>query len=412
MPLIFHYDKDLAKPTPLRVEYLKNQVQYLASQFQPEQRTPEWYEMRNTMLTASDWGTILGENHYSSGDSVLLKKCGDTDNFVYNDAMKWGNKYESVAVLIYEYRNQKKVMEFGCLKHPTYSFLGASPDGITTDGIMLEIKCPSSREITGIPPSYYWCQVQGQLEVCELDRCDFLECRIKEYQGGEKEYLEDNFEGNYLMNSRGGEKGLVAEFYKKEDNTFYFEYSPVCLLGQELEDWKAMIIEKNTSDPEKGIFFSVFYYWYLEEVSCVPIYRNQEWFNKARIELEAFWNEVLKYRGLGLAKLKEDLKDKKDTKKRVKEEAKEAKAKKATPPKKKDTKKKDYIYLDMNTVFLDGESPSQTVTNLPKEDVNLLDCDEEMFDTKFTAFSFTEDASVPMVEEEPPKKTQLYMFSD
>jgi putative phage-type endonuclease len=405
MPLIFYYDKDLPKPTPPRAEYLKNQVQYLAGQFQPEQRTPEWYEMRNTMLTASDWGTILGENHYSSGDSVLLKKCGDTDNFVYNDAMKWGNKYESVAVLIYEYRNQKKILEFGCLKHPTFSFLGASPDGITTEGIMLEIKCPSSREITGIPPSYYWCQVQGQLEVCELDRCDFLECRIKEYQGGEKEYLEDNYEGNYLMNSHGGEKGLVAEFFKKEDNSFYFEYSPVCLLGKELEDWKAMIIEKNKKE---GIFFSVFYYWYLEQVSCVPIYRNQEWFHKARIELEDFWNEVLKYRSLGLAQLKEDLKEIKDNKKRVKEEKREAKAKK-TPPKKKDTKKKDYIYLDMNTVFLDDDKQTE---NKNTSEVDLLDCDEEMFDTKFTGFAFSEEDKM-VIEEDTYKPTIGFsMFSD
>jgi hypothetical protein len=111
--------------------------------------------------------------------------------------MLWGNKYESVAVLIYEYRNNVKVLEFGCLKHPFINFLGASPDGITEDGIMLEIKCPSTREITGIPPPYYWCQVQGQLEVCELDRCDFLECKIKEYDG-EEEYLNDNYDGGDL----------------------------------------------------------------------------------------------------------------------------------------------------------------------------------------------------------------------
>lgn len=128
--------------------------------------------MRSNMLTASDWGTVLGENHYSNSNEVLKKKCGD-DNFVTNAAMMWGNKYEEVAVLIYKHRNNVEVLDFGCLRHPSIPFLGASPDGITPYGIMLEIKCPTSRKITGIPPRYYWCQVQGQLEVCELDRCDF-----------------------------------------------------------------------------------------------------------------------------------------------------------------------------------------------------------------------------------------------
>ena len=90
-----------------------------------------------------------------------------------------GVKYEEVAVMIYEQRNSMKVFEYGCIPHPVYDFIGASPDGITDSGIMLEIKCPSSRKITGVIPSYYWCQVQTQLEVCELDRCDFLECKLE-----------------------------------------------------------------------------------------------------------------------------------------------------------------------------------------------------------------------------------------
>ena len=46
---------------------------------------------------------------------------------------------------------------------------------------MLEIKCPKSRIITGFIPEVYRAQIQGQLEVCGLDYCDFLECDIKVY---------------------------------------------------------------------------------------------------------------------------------------------------------------------------------------------------------------------------------------
>ena len=38
---------------------------------------------------------------------------------------------------------------------------------------MLEIKCPTKRPITGFIPEYYHYQVQGQLEVCNLNYCDF-----------------------------------------------------------------------------------------------------------------------------------------------------------------------------------------------------------------------------------------------
>ena len=92
---------------------------------------------------------------------------------------------------MYEQIKNVKVHEFGCLPHPNYDYLAASPDGITDDGVMLEIKCPYSRQITGIPPIYYWYQMQLQLEVCNLNECDYLECNIKEYNN-EEEFLRDN----------------------------------------------------------------------------------------------------------------------------------------------------------------------------------------------------------------------------
>ena len=282
--LTFHYDKDLAKSTKLKTNYLSEQVKYLQTLPQHEQKSPEWYAMRLTMLSASDWGTILRENPYSNPNQVLLKKCGE-DNFITNQAMMWGNKYEDVAIAIYEHRNKKKVYDFGCIRHPSIDFLGASPDGITTEGVMLEIKCPTSRKITGIPPRYYWCQVQGQLEVCELDRCDFLECKLKEYED-EEEYLNDNYQENHLLNKHGHEKGILVELLNKETKSFFYEYGPIGAVGDDLESWKNSIIKKYEN--HESIMFSNFNYWYLEEVSCVPIYRNQEWFHDDKIKLKEF----------------------------------------------------------------------------------------------------------------------------
>ena len=47
--------------------------------------------------------------------------------------------------------------------------MGASPDGITDDGVMVEIKCPPKRKFTKTVPPHYKMQVLGQLEVCNLD---------------------------------------------------------------------------------------------------------------------------------------------------------------------------------------------------------------------------------------------------
>jgi putative phage-type endonuclease len=341
MDLKFYYDKDLPKPTKLKQEYLRSQFNYLQTLPQNEQKSEGWYAMRLTMISASDWGTILGENHYSTPNQVLLKKCGE-DSFMTNAAMQWGNKYEDVAISVYEYRNSVKIIDFGCIRHPSISFLGASPDGITTDGVMLEIKCPTSRQITGIPPRYYWCQVQGQLEVCELDRCDFLECKFKEYEGGEEEYINDNYNEDHRFCSIGHEKGVVVEFYNNESKSFFYKYSPVCIIGDDLDQWKAMIVQKHITE---NIILSTFDYWYLEEISCIPIYRNQEWFNEAKIKLEEFWLKILKYRKLGLNKLKEDLQEEKDNKKEEKKFKKEEKVK-IKEDNKKQRKMKDYITFD------------------------------------------------------------------
>ena len=42
---------------------------------------------------------------------------------------------------------------------------------------MLEIKCPPIRKFTTEVPEHYWIQMQGQLETCDLEECDFLQVK-------------------------------------------------------------------------------------------------------------------------------------------------------------------------------------------------------------------------------------------
>jgi putative phage-type endonuclease len=362
--LVFHLNKDLRPFTQDRKRYLQEQVERLKKIPQPEQRSPEWYLMRDGMISASDSGTVLGQSHYGNRDSVILKKCGEESRPPSGAAIDWGVKYENVAKQIYELRNDVEVFEFGCIKHPTIDFLGASPDGITNDGIMLEIKCPSSRVIDGIIPTGYYCQVQMQLEVCELDRCDFLECKLKEYSS-EDEYVKDNFNCNNFYNSIGFEKGVVAEYFVLADKKYKFDYSPIGILGQELEDWKNKAMAKYENINDNSIIFASFSYWYLEEVSCIPIYRNQEWFNNVYPELKNCWDDIIYYRSLenGLYVLKNDIQTKKTQKKEekaitktIKEETKaiaKAEKKPAAKRAKKDTNSRsmlDFVEANKNNM--------------------------------------------------------------
>ena len=275
------------------------------------QRTPRWYKARLEMVTASDWATAVGKNPYQSRNSLLMKKQTQDSSFSGSSATMWGQKYEPVATSIYEHMSGKTVAEFGLLPHPQYSYLGASPDGITKDGIMIEIKCPSSREINGIPPSYYWMQVQGQLEICDLEVCHFLECRIKEYCS-EVDYWKDvQIDQKDTMKENQFFSGVILRFLNKQilrttgETETKRMYSPVNTFQtpEELENW----IQKTIQEMDSSIWLEESEertYWCCDLVSIQEIKRDREWFKNTLIQLQQFWIEVL-YGRIGYLQLKQ-----------------------------------------------------------------------------------------------------------
>jgi len=77
-------------------------------------------------------------------------------------------------------------LSFGLLIHPEHSWLGGSPDGITTDGILLEVKCPMRRKIVmGEVPHHYLSQVLLNLEICNLELAHFIEFIPPSTENGE-----------------------------------------------------------------------------------------------------------------------------------------------------------------------------------------------------------------------------------
>jgi len=186
-----------------------------------KQRTPEWFKLRENRLTASDLCDAI-KNPLSLSKRKLK---GTTYNSNAIPALKWGTMFETVATSIYEDMKKMKVYEFGLIINEDIKNFGASPDGITEYGRMIEIKCPYKRKIIdGEIPEKYQYQIQGQLAVCRLKDCDYIECEFSCYETRE-EYEKECIESNY--------HGIIAEL-RKNNGEVEYKYSKLLQTSKEI----------------------------------------------------------------------------------------------------------------------------------------------------------------------------------
>lgn len=168
-----------------RQAQLVGRVKELLAAEYAEQRSKEWLELRENMITASDIASAIGDNHYETPDAFVKKKVLRTQ-FKGNAATAHGTLLEPLVRDLYDQRTGRKSHEIGLVQHREYPWLGASPDGITEDGLLIEIKCPLTRKIESKVPKHYWPQVQLQLEITDLDECDFIQYRPASEGKGEE----------------------------------------------------------------------------------------------------------------------------------------------------------------------------------------------------------------------------------
>ena len=270
------------------VNIITSKLLKLRSIVQPEQKTPPWYLFRHNMLTASSIWQALGTQ--ASINRLIYKKCEPINMYKclrvnISSACHHGQKYEPVTQSFYENMYSTKLEEFGCIQHSLYKFIGASPDGINClpenprYGRMLEIKNIVNREITGIPKKEYWIQMQMQMEVCDLDECDFLETRFKEYENYDAFTADGGFDCKKI-------KGIIIYFHSTEGPVY--KYSPFLADEDICNDWIDKCLEDNqTMTWIKNI------YWSLEEYSCVLVPRNRNWFQDALPDLRKVWETIL-----------------------------------------------------------------------------------------------------------------------
>lgn len=312
--------KYLNNLNPAQQLMYKNRVSWLQNLKQPEQRTEAWYKAREVRITASEAADCLTlkpdiinpykklyqlsdkdfpaapskcANKYNPGgintyltkkiNNYYLRKQNIIPKYMSNDATRWGQKYEDIAIRLYTLLTNDTVHEFGLICHPELPWLGASPDGITNKGVMIEIKCPKSREITGIPPFHYFVQCQIQLECCNMDMCHFLECEINEYT--EQEWL-DRHIYSYP-------KGILIEYQTTTETEILdtqidpclsqFIYPPIKeMTSDEWIDWANQALDNLETQHHNQLLFARPLYYEITNYNIASIPRLPDWFQTVK----------------------------------------------------------------------------------------------------------------------------------
>jgi putative phage-type endonuclease len=301
---------------------------------QAEQKSPEWYKQREGMITASVIATIMNDDPYSNPSKLLNEKIRGSV-FKDNISTYHGKKFEPIAQKFYSQINNVELNEFGVIRSEKYDFIGASPDGIcsyrTLDnnfsqllGRMIEIKCPLMRDIKtsgnlykkgkqeGIVPYNYWYQMQTQMEVCNLDECDFFQCNISEYNSRE-DFLNDINLGNEYYINQGEKikvkdtlkKGCIIELmpckYIENPHIFLAKYEYPETIDMTILQYDKWVMDyisdfsvKNKLSKEYYIYRIV--YWKMNKTHTQLIHRDTKWFNDAVPKLSDFWKKVLYYK--------------------------------------------------------------------------------------------------------------------
>lgn len=267
----------------------------------PPQRTAEWYQYRHNMITASNAWKALGSE--KAINQLIVEKCIESVTPVssveisvnIHSPLHWGQKYEPLTAALYEYLYASKLSEFGCIPHPRYPFLGASPDGIVCRsetgrlGRLVEIKNVLSRIINGLPKKEYYVQCQLQMEVLDIDVCDFVETKFVEYLDRD-DFLADSEVpiGRPSDRQHPTCKGVIVHFSHQQKPVYkYMPLSKTTL--KSLNHWINSTISRHTSI---NYDFVRVIYWKLSIFSCMQIIRDRQWFDNNIEKFQHVWKCV------------------------------------------------------------------------------------------------------------------------
>lgn len=268
----------------------KEYLDELLARKQTEQRTEEWYQQMSTIISASELGNLFA-SPYQRAKFVKSKtvpyKIRNQPLAIPSERMSafdWGIRFEPVVKQIYEYKYGAIIKELGRLPHPMEPRCMASPDGLIYDtmtqsyknkvGRLIEIKCPVTREIDGGVPKEYYDQMQMQLHVTGLQKCDYVEAVFSSKYNNIAMREGPTLYDGYIA--------LVRYAEVQDNKDFYYIYSPV----NSAADWMPII------QMEEEIIEII--PWRLVQWSEQIVIKNEEWWNTLQPIIERFWEDVEK----------------------------------------------------------------------------------------------------------------------
>ena len=205
-----------------------------------EQRSEGWFQQRKQYLTSSDVASVMGINKYCSRNEVLFKKCGITDGFKGNAATKHGEIFEDVCIDLYCKFTGRKNTNVGLIPYTSLN------DTHIIDDIDVSFLAGSSDGITTL-------QDGSEINVLEV-KCPFYRKNIEDIPEHYYPQLQMNL---HIMNIDHGD---------------FIQYIP------------------------KGHKGSPGY------MSVIRIKKDDEWFRNTIPILRSFWDDVIKYRNIGIDK--------------------------------------------------------------------------------------------------------------
>lgn len=156
--------------------------------YECEQHSEAWHEARLGRVTGTRFKNLMSKESTASYQDLLTNIACEIitgraeDNYV-SPTMEKGIETEPEARKEYENSFDTEIRQVGFVipdeGNKYHDWIGVSPDGLTYDNGMIEIKCPLMKTHFeyiegGKLPSEYRYQVQGQLFVTGLEYCDFV----------------------------------------------------------------------------------------------------------------------------------------------------------------------------------------------------------------------------------------------
>jgi len=254
------------------------------------QRSEEWFKHFGKVLTASEFSALF-TNTKRRRDLVLSKVHPATESSTFQHAcptegmtaLGWGIRFEPVVKQLIEHRDKCKLFEPGRLYHRTNTHLAASPDGLIAEasnpeqlGRLVEIKCPYSRTIGGEIPSDYWVQMQIQMEVADIDECEYIEVELLSRKSNQPQPIDlsgTTYQGIVYLLKKQVEEGKPFDFR--------YVYGEIDSLDSQEQPEFPDGYECIERIP-----------WGLKRWHRKVVSRDRIWYESTKSWQESFWNDV------------------------------------------------------------------------------------------------------------------------